>query len=1040
MSLRTRACDLSWYLLTRFYPGGPPVQRRRSDGGSVQPREGKECGTMPDERERFNEYPPDSEDQLSPPVVSRPLHECAESVYVHGFTPGATVRVYVDQTHQVGERTTHFGGAEIGLSRPLERGDDVTATQTVNGVTSVHSLWPVTVSELPVEGIRSDPPTVGENIYECGHIVPVSELTPSVEVEVADNSATIGRDSTGNGGWESVWTSQLHANQPVRAREVACADDPDRRVEGPWSAPESVRPAPSPIPEPVVAEKSLVVGNDVVVVGNCLPGAEVTIEDAGTTISSGWYATSGRTRFPVDPPLQSGADVTAVQELCGNRSPPSEPATPTTDLQAPEVLEPLCDGARYVVVRDTVVNAVVVVFRNGDVVGYGGAGNGEVLLALGGGQSLSQGDDVTARQYLGPTLSPQSNTVTVGPSLAGQPHVDAYGDERFFEAETSMGEEQIDGPVFTRGGAAARFTVRSCCDGDVEVTVEGPAEETVAELSPTEIAPGYHSAVWHWESREGWDDPSDVPVGEYRVHASTDCDQDDVRRPFYVIFDPADVNGPRRFSFNETGVWFGTRSNSAHGILYQLHPDDRRIFSMALSAASGETSSVRAAEQVALAEQRLFNYDLSYHTTDTIDLLEHHEAAQCADDAAFLTAMLRAVGIPAHPTTADAAFETGDGDWSFDTWVEFRAPGDGDPRWLVLHPHEDMSTPTTRRDFGTTVGVAVEGFNDLVVMADVDWKKSEASDSSSDLSYDRNRCGQPVPNPTKKSWVRELCEGTDDYWKVNHWNCDGTSVSGLRAPDGFRFDWEHLDLSDLPTFDFDYLGAFDYRRFTGFEYESERRPRFGGTVSGTIPIRNDGEETVEGMVTVELCSHRLESKRFAEETFDTNAQRMRMEPMTEHDFGFELAMPETLPPGRDLYVRARLDESTLALHEVQPSAAVESRVETRTELSAGDSFSITGHVHNVGDDALGDVRVSLSVPSFVGLSEEPSRRIDRLAAGTEQTVTWQAEALAPMEAGTVTLGVHTPTAGSSQSTSSMRIVGPEPLPGDSAVPRRGPDR
>jgi hypothetical protein len=55
-------------------------------------------------------------------------------------------------------------------------------------------------------------------------------------------------------------------------------------------------------------------------------------------------------------------------------------------------------------------------------------------------------------------------------------------------------------------------------------------------------------------------------------------------------------------------------------------------------------------------------------------------------------------------------------------------------------------------------------------------------------------------------------------------------------------------------------------------------------------------------------------------------------------------------------------------------------------------------------------------------------------------VTWQAEALAPMEAGTVTLGVHTPTAGSSQSTSSMRIVGPEPLPGDSAVPRRGPDR
>lgn len=224
---------------------------------------------MPEERENFNDFPPESEEQLSLPVISGPIYECAEAVPVHGFTPRAVVRVYVDRNDLVGERRCRFGAATIDLNRLLDPGEEVTATQTINNVTSVHSLRSVTVKELPEGELQSDPPNVSENIYECGRVVPVSELTPSVKVEVADNNSVIGSDSTGNGGWESVTTSPLHANQPVRAREIACHDDPERRVEGPWPNPERVQQAPDPMPKLAISDESLVEGNDTVVLGNC---------------------------------------------------------------------------------------------------------------------------------------------------------------------------------------------------------------------------------------------------------------------------------------------------------------------------------------------------------------------------------------------------------------------------------------------------------------------------------------------------------------------------------------------------------------------------------------------------------------------------------------------------------------------------------------------------------------------------------------------------------------------------------------------------
>lgn len=89
-------------------------------------------------------------------------------------------------------------------------------------------------------------------------------------------------------------------------------------------------------------------------------------------------------------------------------------------------------------------------------------------------------------------------------------------------------------------------------------------------------------------------------------------------------------------------------------------------------------------------------------------MLANYASAQCADEANFLTAMLRAVGIPAHPVTADADIETGNADWAFDTWTEFLVMRNGRPEWMTLHPHEYPGDPArTRAWMGSRAHVAM---------------------------------------------------------------------------------------------------------------------------------------------------------------------------------------------------------------------------------------------------------------------------------------------------------------------------------------------
>lgn len=359
--------------------------------------------TLSADEPSLNDKFPVDERNLSPPIVGKPIHECAKVVHVSGFIPHAIVRVYANVIDEVGKKNPYFGEDDIQLTRALKFGEKITATQTVGSVTSLQSYDPVPVGHYPTSlnkprvGIDIANPSAPRAVWGCGQVVPVDELVESVHVLAFQDGGQIG-EADAAGKWQPVGTSKLTAGHQVAARQIACPDLPTKTIKSPLSDPLTVSSAPSPLPTPSVQKSSLVVGNDAVVVEKLFVGAAIDITDHHVHIGGG-LATASVNKGAVSPRLKATSSVQAAQELC-EKSGFSNPETPSTTLPAPIIVPPVCRGSHYATIRNTIINANVVLFRNGFPAGYGGAVLGDLVLALGGGQTWDEGDEVTALQYI----------------------------------------------------------------------------------------------------------------------------------------------------------------------------------------------------------------------------------------------------------------------------------------------------------------------------------------------------------------------------------------------------------------------------------------------------------------------------------------------------------------------------------------------------------------------------------------------------------------------------------------------------------------
>ncbi|HRK95341.1 MAG TPA: transglutaminase-like domain-containing protein [Rhodospirillales bacterium] len=911
-------------------------------------------------------------ESLSPPSIGRPVFECAEAVYVWGFMPHAIVRIFAGQTEQLAEVNPEFGFATVDLRRPVAVGESLTATQEVAGQRSAHSLQPVVVEPLDRDRVENTKPIVIAPLYECGRVVPAANLVPSTRLHVTEDGGEIGQAAVAQTS-HAVATQRLRAGSRVSAVQVAC-EGSAHELKGPPADPVTPLPAPSPVPAPVIDAASLIPGNDSVTLHGLLVGAGVEIFDNGVSVCSGWLATAGANYFPLSQRLGK-TPVTATQELCGNTSRPSDPVVPAGRLDPPQVLGPICAGARFVVVRNTRINATVVVLRNGSAMTHGGAAPGDLVLGLGQNVTLAAGDVVTAVQYMNGTVSAPSAPVTVTSGLA-EPSVEILGGHPFYLP--SAGEEAIPGPVFPRGGGAGPLIrIQACCTLEVRAWIVAPGGRHVAELRLVELYPGYFEATWPWTSDAGWAVPQGVPVGEYAVRVRSRCHEREANARFFVVFNPAEVGGPDAFSFDDTAVWFGTVPNSIRGLHYYLHCSDWRVFRIALQAASNHSDAHAAAVAIARAEEALFAYSLNYHTNDVLDLITNYTEAQCADDAACLTALLRAVGIPAHPVTADAGLETGAANWTFDTWVEFLTRSAGSVEWRVLHPHEYPGMqPEPRGIFGAR-GVANKGFNDLIVMANENWIAAQLDDGSNDVSYRRNECGEPEQAVTKAPWIDELCES--GYWPQPHWDCGNVRRRSLMGRLGVRI--------------------------------SEAALRFGGRIAGTVDLVNPTLERRFGRLAIELIAYRFESKQPVETTFQSSETPVAIDPDAPLALPFAFDLPDTLLPGRELYLRASLEQRTVLLQPIRIPSALRVELDVPRVWQEGMEAAVRVEVRNEGEVPLRGVELTTGVPYALRIRRSRGVQWDTLLPGEERQVELRIRAVAPLASGSLHVAVSTANGG-----------------------------
>jgi tyrosinase len=367
---------------------------------------------------------------LSRPVVEQ-TNECSVRVKVTSFIPGATIDVYLTATVSGpvspkkligGPIAVPVNGMAVKLTQSLKYGDQVRATQTVNGVTSALSALPMITGPM----LKSLPkPTVdGKNMYACGVIVPVYNLVPGVKVEVFDKTAggtsPIGTDTVPDdwgSNWDPVLTTQLDAPpktaaaHEIHAKQTAC-----NGADSGFGPALPVQADPASIPEPGVV--SAVKGNTAITLDKLLTGAIVQIFDHNTsTPLNGTSAATGDTNwFLLPKPLSATAKVLPQQALC-QASKGTKTWTPTNSIPAPELLKPICPGQNAAFVRNSTVNAALVLLKSGSIAGYGGAALGDVPLDIAPPAVFADTDEIQVAEYFTNSDSPpvvKSNKVVVG--------------------------------------------------------------------------------------------------------------------------------------------------------------------------------------------------------------------------------------------------------------------------------------------------------------------------------------------------------------------------------------------------------------------------------------------------------------------------------------------------------------------------------------------------------------------------------------------------------------------------------------------------
>jgi len=272
---------------------------------------------------------------LLPPAVVGPLSECSSSVRVQGQLIGATVDLYSNGAH-VGSGTATWTDQSVKLDpgKTLAPGANVTATQSLGGVTSPPSPSPVAVQKKPpvIGGVTSK-----THIFICGQCLWLDGMVPGANAEVSVGGVVRGSGIADDGSARIGLSAPTGAADTLVAKQTACGTPgPPTNLPKPDMLPGKQRQlAPPTVVGPLRACQRAVTVKDVV------EGSQVVLTEAPVTgfsekacfdLSELWFPT---------PPLTLGDNLTAIQQMpgCEIKSSPSAPVTvgPSTPVPSPAI-------------------------------------------------------------------------------------------------------------------------------------------------------------------------------------------------------------------------------------------------------------------------------------------------------------------------------------------------------------------------------------------------------------------------------------------------------------------------------------------------------------------------------------------------------------------------------------------------------------------------------------------------------------------------------------------------------------------------------
>lgn len=364
--------------------------------------------------------PPSNLNFLSPPLVFSPIYECSDQIGIRGARLNATVDVFVDGNLAASVVVRSPSYQVVNLPKSLISGQEVTAVQSQNGVTSGVSNRVIVrhYSEDYPDGLP-EPVIDPRVVHECAHNIAVRHV-PGAKLRVYTNSVDRAQGGDPSGYSVARGEGPFDTGDELFVKQELCGD------ESPASDSVYTRSAPQSLPQIQMDPDEIFDEQELLSFSSIVEGATLYVEERSVGLVGSifsWPLTWKKDwdfATPFGGPLSPANVLRVTQSLCTD-SPPTDffVTKGCEELDAP-ILAPLVSGQDFVIVTNAAPGASVRIYdANGDEIGDGGA----PLILLS--RPLIAYETITAVQELsGECISDSGRTYSVsegeGQTIGGE--------------------------------------------------------------------------------------------------------------------------------------------------------------------------------------------------------------------------------------------------------------------------------------------------------------------------------------------------------------------------------------------------------------------------------------------------------------------------------------------------------------------------------------------------------------------------------------------------------------------------------------------